>query len=87
MGGVSPDLERPRARLGVSVKVLLVSPYDSATPGGVTNHVFDLSLTLMSRGHQVSILAPFSGDTRWPPPPNLIPCGDVTTEEKRFFSK
>jgi phosphatidylinositol alpha-mannosyltransferase len=40
------------------VKVCLVSPYDFAHPGGVTEHVRHLAEELRRRDHQVTILAP-----------------------------
>jgi phosphatidylinositol alpha-mannosyltransferase len=47
--------------------VALVSPYDFAFPGGVTEHVAHLAEQFMARGHQVHILAPSSDDETEPP--------------------
>lgn len=40
------------------MRVALVSPYDLDRPGGVQNHVRDLSRELVSRGHTVAVFAP-----------------------------
>jgi phosphatidyl-myo-inositol alpha-mannosyltransferase len=45
----------------------MVSPYSFDIPGGVQNHVRDLSETLLSLGHQVSVLAPADDDEALPP--------------------
>ena len=42
------------------MKVGLVSPYDFASPGGVTDHVRNLSKELRNLGHQTQIFAPSS---------------------------
>jgi len=44
------------------VRIGLVSPYDFAYPGGVTEHVKHLALEFRKVGHEVHILAPSSAD-------------------------
>ena len=44
------------------MKVALVSPYDFAYPGGVTEHVVHLAEQFKLRGHEVHIIAPSSDD-------------------------
>ncbi|MEY4322425.1 MAG: hypothetical protein RL410_206 [Actinomycetota bacterium] len=44
------------------MKVGIVCPYDWSVPGGVQAHIHDLALELMSRGYEVNVLAPTSGD-------------------------
>ena len=58
------------------MKVAMVSPYDYASPGGVTSHVSQLSKGLLIRGHDVHDLAPHSKscEPKYENPP-LIPLG------------
>jgi len=42
------------------VKIALVSPYDFAHPGGVTNHISCLEHYLTRMGHEVKVIAPAS---------------------------
>lgn len=48
------------------MKLALVSPYDFAYPGGVTEHVAHLAEQFIARGHEVHIVAPSSGDKTEP---------------------
>jgi phosphatidylinositol alpha-mannosyltransferase len=48
------------------MKLALVSPYDFAYPGGVTEHVSHLAEQFLARGHEVHIVAPSSGDETEP---------------------
>ena len=51
------------------MKIGLVCPYSLDVPGGVQNHVGDLAQVLLSRGHQVGVLAP--GDEAHDRPPHV----------------
>ena len=42
------------------MKIALVSPYDFAYPGGVTNHISCLEHYLTLMGHEVKVIAPAS---------------------------
>jgi phosphatidyl-myo-inositol alpha-mannosyltransferase len=44
------------------MKIALVSPYSWAHPGGVNNHIRSLARKLLTRGHQVTVVAPDEGD-------------------------
>jgi len=48
------------------MKLALVSPYDFAYPGGVTEHVSHLAEQFLARGHEVHIVAPSSDDETEP---------------------
>ena len=50
------------------MRVGLIAPYPWDAPGGVVAHVRDLSETLVSLGHDVSVMAPVDDeDTELPP--------------------
>ena len=49
-----------------SLKIGIVSPYGWDTPGGVQSHINDLADYLISRGHQVSVLAPVTDESNLP---------------------
>ncbi len=55
------------------MRVGIVCPYSWDVPGGVQFHVRDLAEVLLSRGHEVSVLAPADDDT--PLPPYVVPAG------------
>ncbi|MDP2731300.1 MAG: glycosyltransferase family 4 protein [Dehalococcoidales bacterium] len=42
------------------MKIALVSPYDFAYPGGVTNHISSLARQLTLMGHEIKVFAPAS---------------------------
>ena len=42
------------------MKIALVSPYDFAYPGGVTNHISSLEHHFTRMGHEVKVIAPAS---------------------------
>ncbi|MDQ6915938.1 MAG: glycosyltransferase family 4 protein, partial [Actinomycetota bacterium] len=46
------------------MKIALVSPYSWTYPGGVTRHVEALATELLSRDHDVRVLAPYDGPGR-----------------------
>ncbi len=48
------------------MKLALVSPYDFAYPGGVTEHVSHLAEQFIANGHEVHIVAPSSDDETEP---------------------
>jgi phosphatidylinositol alpha-mannosyltransferase len=48
------------------MKLALVSPYDFAYPGGVTEHVAHLAEQFLARGHEVHVVAPSSDDESEP---------------------
>ncbi|HLZ27883.1 MAG TPA: glycosyltransferase family 4 protein [Chloroflexota bacterium] len=48
------------------MKLALVSPYDFAYPGGVTEHVANLAAQFLARGHEVHVVAPSSDDETEP---------------------
>ncbi|HEX5415617.1 MAG TPA: glycosyltransferase family 4 protein [Chloroflexota bacterium] len=58
-------------------RVLLVSPYDLATPGGVAGHVVQLARNLDERGYASSILAPLSHRPGFRPSARIWPVGPV----------
>ena len=55
------------------MKIGIVCPYSWDVPGGVQFHVRDLAEVLLSRGHDVSVLAPADDDT--PLPAYVVPAG------------
>jgi phosphatidylinositol alpha-mannosyltransferase len=48
------------------VRIGIVSPYSFDIPGGVQNHIMDLSEALIGLGHEVSVLAPADDDAELP---------------------
>lgn len=62
------------------MKIALVSPYDYAYPGGVTEHVNHLAAQFRKSGHDVHILAPSSSNPLHPiDEPNLHRIGRVVS--------
>jgi phosphatidylinositol alpha-mannosyltransferase len=59
------------------MKIVLVSPYDFAVPGGVTEHVTQLDGCLRRLGHETTILAPASRQSEFRPPPHFQAIGRV----------
>lgn len=57
------------------MKIALVSPYDYAYPGGVTEHISHLNSQFRSMGHEVRILAPSSQSEEELPYDNLYRVG------------
>ena len=57
------------------LNIALVSPYDFAYPGGVTNHISGLSDELRRRGHNVTIVAPSSKPLNDVDADNLVAIG------------
>lgn len=57
------------------MKIALVSPYDYAYPGGVTEHITHLNAQFRSMGHEVRILAPSSQPEEELPYDNLYRVG------------
>lgn len=49
------------------MRVGIVCPYDWCSPGGVKQHIRDLSYALIEDGHEVSVLAPTDGDCELEP--------------------
>ncbi len=57
------------------MKIALVSPYDYAYPGGVTEHISHLNAQFRGMGHEVRILAPSSQSEEELPYDNLYRVG------------
>src|SRR4030042_434697 len=58
------------------MKIALVCPYDYSHPGGVAIHIANLYKELKNMGHDVRIIAPFTGDTSAPSfNKDIIPIG------------
>jgi phosphatidylinositol alpha-mannosyltransferase len=55
------------------MRIGIVCPYSFDVPGGVQNHVRDLAETLITMGHEVSVLAPADDDM--PLPEWVVPAG------------
>ena len=63
-----------RGYMNQPLKVALVSPYDFASPGGVTAHIQNLSVNLEQRGVFTRVFAPVSASSH-NSIPNLTPMG------------
>jgi phosphatidyl-myo-inositol alpha-mannosyltransferase len=48
------------------MRIGMVCPYSLDVPGGVQSHVLQLAEVMLARGHEVSVLAPASPDTKLP---------------------
>jgi phosphatidyl-myo-inositol alpha-mannosyltransferase len=46
------------------MRIALVSPYSWTLPGGVTRHIDELAVELISQGHDVRVMAPVDPDDR-----------------------
>jgi phosphatidylinositol alpha-mannosyltransferase len=55
------------------MRIGMVCPYSFDVPGGVQNHIADLTETLIGLGHEVSVLAP--GEDGDHLPPEVVPAG------------
>ncbi|HET6482475.1 MAG TPA: glycosyltransferase family 4 protein [Actinoplanes sp.] len=55
------------------MRIGIVSPYSFDVPGGVQNHIMDLSEALIGLGHDVSVLAPADEDSELPS--YVVPAG------------
>ena len=55
------------------MRIGIVSPYSFDVPGGVQNHIMDLSEALLELGHEVSVLAPADDDAELPA--YVVPAG------------
>src|SRR5690606_31616235 len=67
LGGHRPPSGRDGRRRKGAVRIGIVCPYSFDVPGGVQNHVMDLAETLISLGHEVSVLAPAEDESTLPP--------------------
>lgn len=57
------------------MKIALVSPYDLAVEGGVVSHIAPLANEIRSRGHQVVIVGPCSGEPAIGSEPDVVVIG------------
>ena len=56
LSGTTSGIRKQAARL----RIALISPYDLAYPGGVTEHITALARGLHQKGHSVVVLGPYS---------------------------